>query len=418
MSATLDKLRSLPRKFGRITTKGAYRPEIDGLRFIAIAFVLLGHLVERVARSMAIVHPATKPVGLKWIAALPEGNTGVYLFFGISAYILGSQFQRQRERGEPFSYRRFISRRCQRLVPPYATVLLAALAIAAVGYRPELVSPKGSNAIPLLPSFLSTLFYVHGLIFGDLPRLFPPGWSLEPEVHFYLVAPFLFALLFRRSGSTDVVAGLLMVLLAAAISSLGLHFATSKIFFFSLPRFLPFFAIGILAAELFPRRIAPTGPAAAFAWDALGIASFAALVGTGLVHSVASQRGEIIVTDLARICAVLGLLGGAVRGRLVHRILSVRWFAFLGGISYSLYLTNIQVMQVLTPIVTRLAGPHDMASAFVIVTAASTPFVLVAGFVFYAMIERTFMDPQAFARIRAGFRAAANGAPRRAGREV
>ncbi len=42
-----------PRRFQRKISQGAYRPEVDGLRFFAIAFVIFGHSLERAARFFA-----------------------------------------------------------------------------------------------------------------------------------------------------------------------------------------------------------------------------------------------------------------------------------------------------------------------------------------------------------------------------
>ncbi len=65
---------------------------------------------------------------------------------------------------------------------------------------------------------MASLTYTHDLLFGTYPRLFPPGWSLEVEVQFYILAPLLFGAYFAiEDRRVRLVAGLLVLVAACAI---------------------------------------------------------------------------------------------------------------------------------------------------------------------------------------------------------
>src|SRR5215470_3611838 len=78
----------LPRRLGRVTSRGDYVPQIDGLRFLAILPVLFYHAGLRGAR----ISPDPTVNEALMSAWLPMGGLGVSLFFFISGYIIAYPF--------------------------------------------------------------------------------------------------------------------------------------------------------------------------------------------------------------------------------------------------------------------------------------------------------------------------------------
>src|SRR3954468_15797382 len=90
---------------GERSHAAAYRPDIDGLRAIAVLSVVTFHAFPFL---------------------LPGGFVGVDVFFVISGFLISGIILRDLERGS-FTYRDFYARRVRRIFPALATVLLACL---------------------------------------------------------------------------------------------------------------------------------------------------------------------------------------------------------------------------------------------------------------------------------------------------
>lgn len=94
-AAPVAWLSMFPAHFRRKISQGAYRAEIDGLRFFAIAFVIFGHSIERAARFFPSYESAV--AGKAFEAFLQLAPPGVFLFFAISGYILAGQATKAKE---------------------------------------------------------------------------------------------------------------------------------------------------------------------------------------------------------------------------------------------------------------------------------------------------------------------------------
>jgi len=386
--------RALSSRFLRVTLHGRYRPEIDGLRFIAIAFVLIGHLIERTERAVALRHPLTSAE--EWLSFLvPKATTGVLLFFTISGYILGLQFLRQEEKGQRFDYRSYLFRRASRIAPPYYLVLLLGfLALTIGGYHPELMK-MGQTGLPLERSVLVSLLFVHGIVFGMLPQAFPPGWSLEVEIQFYIVAPLLFMLMMRGQGAgrsgqrTQWMKWLVFGASFAAMAACTILLGKVPGYYLSLARFLPFFILGPLLLLLVGRS--DGDQPASRSSDIVGFAALALLAASGIVQNVAEGWLPVTMLDAVRLVAISGMFIGAVRGRAFRAMCSLRWVCILGGACFSLYLCHLQVMQVMTPLVMRLIPTDGLATSYAVACVVQLPVVVAVSMVFYLLVERPFM---------------------------
>ena len=178
--------------FRRITTSGGLIPEIDGLRLLAVFFVLHSHVTPFLP-LLNIPVPG-------WFDPPVLGYKGVELFFTISGFILGLPFAKRAllhsDRGTSkfqTSYGAYLLRRVTRLEPPYVLALSLRFVL--------LITAVGASWRAILPHFLATLFYCHSLIYKQLSTVSPPMWSLEVEVQFYLLAPLLAVVFKLRSAA-------------------------------------------------------------------------------------------------------------------------------------------------------------------------------------------------------------------------
>ncbi|HEY2878554.1 acyltransferase [Nocardioides sp.] len=168
------------------------RPELDGLRGVAIILVLTSHVVayETGARLDAL------------------GAAGVEVFFALSGFLITALLLEERAEGR-VRLSRFYERRARRLLPALALILGALLALRAV------------MATNITPTIQPTLFYYANwsMISGrDLGSL-DPTWSLAVEEQFYLVWPLVLLLALRWRRGPVVVASVVI------IASTALRFA-------------------------------------------------------------------------------------------------------------------------------------------------------------------------------------------------
>lgn len=183
-------------------SKQIYRPEIDGLRAIAVLAVVFYH------------------------AGLPGfrgGFVGVDIFFVISGYLITRIIRRESERNT-FSLRRFYEHRTRRILPALAAMLIVSAITATITLLPEDLE-QFSQSLITTALFASNIFFWRSLNYFSQPAELIPllhTWSLAIEEQFYILFPPLMMLLLRRSLNAARVAAVL-----AMLGSLGLAFLTT-----------------------------------------------------------------------------------------------------------------------------------------------------------------------------------------------
>ena len=218
----------------RVTSSGKIIKYIDGLRFIAVASVFICHFLAN--------HLVNFPEINEYRYIFPFfgngiGHTGVYLFFGISGFILSLPFLKQYVYGgREVSIKDYFLRRLTRLEPPYIVHLVLFLFISTV---------LGNKSIQeLFPNFLASLFYVHNIVFSEerYPLINIVLWTLEIEVQFYILAPLLSLGIFKLP---KWIRRALMLGIIVLWPLLGINTG-----FHNILNYLHFFIIGFLVADL------------------------------------------------------------------------------------------------------------------------------------------------------------------------
>ena len=334
-------------------TGRAFRPEIEGLRGVAVLAVLVFHAREG------------------W---LPGGFWGVDAFFVISGALITPMIVRGLERGT-FSWPAFFARRLRRLAPALVATLLLTFLFGLLVLSPEAMVRLGIEAGAAALGASNIYFATQGGYFEpDLAtRPLLHTWSLGVEEQFYLVWPALVLALRRR----------LAVLLAAALGggfvlAVAVALVDQQAAFFWMPFRIWQFAVGALAtAPLLTTRLALWTPGAR---SALALAGCTALLASFALLDDWSPWAALAPT-LGAGAVILAGPGPAVRLVLANGAL--RW---LGRISYSLYLVH-------WPLVVLVGMSGD-----VLPPLARSPLVLVAlsvalGALLWAGVERRFYRP-------------------------
>lgn len=302
-----------------------FRPDIEGLRAIAVALVIGYH--------------ANVPF-------LSGGLIGVDVFFVVSGYLITSLLTRELELYGKINLIRFYARRVRRLLPAVTLVVVAVCLAEAI-----LASPLVQYRV--LKDAVATMFYSSNIYFTHVKQNYffpgsPPSplihtWSLSVEEQFYIVWPILLLLLARLLASAKM-----RILFLAAITVVSfagflwlMRFSQTGAFFLAPARAWEFGAGGLASfipnATLTRKR------------HLCGLAGIAGLL--AMMLSAASVKtserfpaGILAIVVIATMAILLSGVGAP--DSLTARLLKLPPLQFVGAISYSLYLWHWPVLTI------------------------------------------------------------------------
>ncbi len=303
----------------------AYRPDIDGLRALAVLPVLAYHA---------------------WPAAAPGGFVGVDVFFVISGYLIGLIILGSLQRGD-FRLAEFYAHRVRRIFPALALVLAASLAAGWWLLLPQELRLLGKH-VAASAAFVQNLALQREAGYFDVASDAKPLlhlWSLAVEEQFYLAFPLL-AWGAHRLGA----AVLRTALLLAGAASLALAFFSGAdpagAFFWPHTRAWELLAGALLAHAQLARAPQPGAPPPARAWQHaaawLGLAALAASV--ALPDARTRWPGPATLAPVAGAVLLIAAGGQAWPNR---RLLAWRPLVWVGLISYPLYLWHWPLLALL-----------------------------------------------------------------------
>lgn len=301
--------------------KIGYRPDIDGLRAIAVLSVILHHLKAPL---------------------VPGGFVGVDIFFVISGYLITSQIFNDVSQGT-FSIRQFYQRRINRIIPALVTVITTILVVGWLVLSPrDLTLVLESSIFALLG--MSNIFFwrEYGNYFSgnaaEAPLLHT--WSLGVEEQFYLVWPLIVVLLIKLRLRYVMIGLTILTVAAGVFSEIAIGLAASASYYLLPTRFFELMIGGTLALAV-AHKIAISRSYSGLTF----------VIGLALI--VWSLFGLNKSSSFPGLNAVWPCVGTALliwSGNSQHafsRILTNRPIVFIGVISYSLYLWHWPIISYL-----------------------------------------------------------------------
>ncbi len=352
----------------------AYRPDIDGLRAVAVLAVMAFHLQFRFALG---------------------GFTGVDVFFVISGFLITSILQADMQAGR-FSLRRFYVRRIRRILPALIAVLTATSAFTLLVCMPSELRDYARSLIGASLSASNLYFGFHSSYFDPLSLSRPAlqTWSLGVEEQFYLLFPLLLLLVHRAFPGRVTLALGVMAALSFAASVYGAFESPTLAFFMPWTRACELLLGSLVATGAFPplrsyraRNATATCGLLVIVINfllmngAVPFPGFAALLpcgGAALIIWSGQPVGSPVHPDPMRPIPM--------RPTLVARCLSTRPVVFLGLISYSLYLWHWPVIVFQNVGLWGEELPHRMVK--LILLAISFTLAILS----WRWIERPFRD--------------------------
>ncbi len=368
-------------QLSRVTSSGRFVPEIDGLRFVAIASVLFFHTHWVFFSPEADTPGAWKPL----IHLMLQGWFGVQLFFIISGLILSMPFaEHHLADGRSVGLGKYYIRRLTRLEPPYIINLTLLLLL--------MVYCWGGDLAALTPHYFASMGYSHNFVYHEWSSVNEVTWTLEIEAQFYLLAPLLatvFMLPSKWLRRGIIVAGIVGATWLEEFASASAH---SDFLHRTIATQIRYFLIGFLLADVYVATWRGK-PAKGLAWDLVGLGAWLA-VPSLLDYSLAPYLNLGPTFNGYRMCAYLlpaALLVAYIavfRGRLLNRLFCNRWLVTIGGMCYTIYLYHTTLIRLLQPHLPDLGGSLWLGLA---VQVALLLVVVAISSAMFWLFEKPFM---------------------------
>lgn len=343
-----------------------YRPEIDGLRALAVLAVMLFHAGNR---------------------AFPGGYVGVDIFFVISGFLITSIISKEVD-NKQFSFAHFYERRIRRIFPALYFLLLSVLLAGLVFLTPPELRNLGQSVFATVAFAGNIFFYFKSGYFdpdGETQPLLHM-WSLGVEEQFYIFFP-VFLLLVSQWGRRWLIPLLATILVASLVASVAKSTSDPAGVFY-LPHFRGW--------ELLVGCILALWMRAGFFADGVSKPTSYLLEFFALACIAIPVLGYNADTPFPGLTAIPPVLGTAILIAVsrahtpVGRLLAWKPMTLIGLISYSAYLWHQPLL-----VIARLRTGFELATwqANLLCLAA-----LGFAYVSWRYVERPFRDSNFLAR--------------------
>lgn len=297
--------------------KLSYRADIDGLRAIAVLFVILFHIDSTVFTG---------------------GFIGVDVFFVISGYLITQIIEKELAQNK-FSILAFYERRFRRILPALFIVVIATSLVALVLLNAKNLMNYG-RSVAATALFSSNILFLLQSGYFDTASEYKPllhTWSLAVEEQFYIVFPLLMMLIHKFSMDRYTVWIISLAGLSFVLSLFLVQFYPSMAFYLIPSRAWELLLGCILALHVIPPiKIG-------FIRELVSASGFVLIISSGLLFSKETE-----FPGLNAVFPVLGtgmiIYSGAMAKPIINRVLSIKPLVFIGLISYSFYLWHWPVI--------------------------------------------------------------------------
>jgi peptidoglycan/LPS O-acetylase OafA/YrhL len=351
------------------TRQRHFRPDIEGLRAVAVIAVVLSHA----------------SLGLR------GGYVGVDVFFVISGFLITRQLFEEGNRRGKFSFAKFYARRARRILPAATVVTVATLAAAYFWAAPLRVAGIARDGLAAALFGINWRLAAQGTNYfqsSSPPSPFQHYWSLSVEEQFYIVWPLLLAalfLLFRdRVRRTAALVSVLLVLIVLSFwASAYITHRSQPYGYFGTHTRVWELALGALLAVTADSLVrVPRAIAAVAGWVGL-----AAIIGASIAFdSTTAYPGTVAALPVVGAGLIIAAGCGAAARMGPEPLLRIWPMRWTGKISYSLYLWHWPLLILLPDALGRPLGLAGRLTAIALAVVLSV--------VTYFVIEQPFQRQQ------------------------
>jgi peptidoglycan/LPS O-acetylase OafA/YrhL len=321
-----------------------YRPDIDGLRGIAILAVLGFHAFP---------------------TYIPGGYVGVDVFFVISGFLISTIILKQLSRST-FTLQGFYVRRARRLFPALAIVLVSCLLLGWFALLPQEFQSLGKHVAAAAAFVLNFAVWREGGYFDPAANLNPVLhlWSLGIEEQFYLVWPLVLLVLWRHTRSLVATIGAL-VATSFALNIVFMHTDPKGGFYLPVTRFWEL-GLGCLLAAVADRQPGAGMRLfiAARLRPALSVLGFALICAAALLfdNRMAFPSWAALIPAAGAMCIICATQDNWFQ----RHVLASGPLVFVGALSYPLYLWHWPLLSFATILGSGIVPVEVRAAAVVL----------------------------------------------------
>ena len=337
----------------------SYRPDIDGLRAIAVLLVVVHHAFPKL---------------------LPSGFIGVDLFFVISGFLITTIIFQNLERGS-FSFLDFYTRRIKRIFPALALVLLACLVYGWFTLLPADYKLLGKHTVAGAAFVSNFAFWNESGYFNGDSKLKPllHLWSLGIEEQYYIVWPLIAWFAWKKQVN------LLKVCLVLLIASLLANIVTVKYnavaaFFSPATRFWELLVGSVLAYVALHRPASQQSEKQPIRNNQAAWAGLLLLL-IGMVFIKPERRFPGFWALLPTLAAYLIIYAGP-QAWFNRKVLSNKLLVWFGLISFPLYLWHWPLL-----VFAQLSANQALSTQLILLVVAMS---IVLAWLTYRFVERPF----------------------------
>ena len=303
-----------------------YRPEIDGLRAIAVVAVILYHT----------------QFDISGYEIFQGGFIGVDIFFVISGYLIASIIIKELNISGTFSFKNFYARRIRRILPALIAVMFISFPFAWFYLLPNNFVDYSKSILYSLGFSSNYYFWSLGRTYEDINSLIKPflhTWSLSVEEQFYIIFPIVLLIIFKYCKNYLAPILIISLFLSLIIADFGSRNYPGSTFYF-----LPTRSWELLAGSILAFFEIKLGHRSRNNILNLVLPSFGLIL---IIHSIIFFYDQMFHPSFYTLSPVIGvclIIWFSDTKEITTKLLSSKSFIGVGLISYSLYLWHYPIL--------------------------------------------------------------------------
>ena len=303
-----------------------YRPEIDGLRAIAVVAVILYHT----------------QFDISGYEIFQGGFIGVDIFFVISGYLIASIIIKELNISGTFSFKNFYARRIRRILPALISVMFISFPFAWFYLLPNNFVDYSKSILYSLGFSSNYYFWSLGRTYEDINSLIKPflhTWSLSVEEQFYIIFPIVLLIIFKYCKNYLAPILIISLFLSLIIADFGSRNYPGSTFYF-----LPTRSWELLAGSILAFFEIKLGHRSRNNILNLILPSFGLIL---IIHSIIFFYDQMFHPSFYTLSPVIGvclIIWFSDTKEITTKLLSSKSFIGVGLISYSLYLWHYPIL--------------------------------------------------------------------------